>query len=175
MVDFAALDARLLAALLQDAAKLWLAHDGLWFQAVEAAFGLETAIRLDEEAMGRFTVIEARRIKERWGMGDHGGLDALAFALERRLYAHINRYELKRCDQDTLIFRMLDCRVQDARRRKRLAPFPCRSVGIIEYREFARAIDPAISTECLVCPPAEAEGCWCAWRFSTGTAAAQSG
>jgi hypothetical protein len=27
-----------------DDAKNWLAHDGLWFQAVEAAFGMEAAI-----------------------------------------------------------------------------------------------------------------------------------
>ncbi|MBC7342070.1 MAG: hypothetical protein H5U02_06430, partial [Clostridia bacterium] len=43
--------------LLADAAKLWLAHDGLWFQAVERTFGLEAAIRLDEEAWKDFTVI----------------------------------------------------------------------------------------------------------------------
>jgi hypothetical protein len=117
--------------------------------------------------MGRFTVIEARRIKQRWGLGDQAGLDGLAFALERRLYAHINRQELRRVDQRTLILRMLDCRVQSARQRKGMAPFPCRSVGLIEYREFARTIDEGITTTCLACPPGGGdETCWCAWQFT---------
>ncbi|MDH4138363.1 MAG: DUF6125 family protein, partial [Anaerolineae bacterium] len=47
---------------LEDAAKNWLAHDGLWFQAVERQYGLETAIALDAEAWRSFTVIEAKRI-----------------------------------------------------------------------------------------------------------------
>lgn len=167
MVEFATLDPKLLAYLLEDAAKLWLAHDGLWFQAVEETFGMEVALRLDEEAMGRFTVIEAQRIKQRWGLGDQAGLDGLAFALERRLYAHINRQELRRVDQRTLILRMLECRVQSARQRKGMAPFPCRSVGLIEYREFARTIDEGITTACLACPPGGGdETCWCAWQFT---------
>jgi hypothetical protein len=33
--------------LLEDMAKRWLAHDGLWFQAVEKAYGMEAAIRMD--------------------------------------------------------------------------------------------------------------------------------
>lgn len=167
MVEFATLDPKLLAHLLEDAAKLWLAHDGLWFQAVEETFGMEVALRLDEEAMGRFTVIEARRIKQRWGLRDQAGLDGLAFALERRLYAHINRQELRRVDQRTLILRMLECRVQSARQRKGMAPFPCRPVGLIEYQEFARTIDEGITTTCLACPPGGGdETCWCAWQFT---------
>ncbi|MEW6522184.1 MAG: DUF6125 family protein [Bacillota bacterium] len=167
MVDFARLEPKLLSELLEDAAKLWLAHDGLWFQAVESAFGMEAAIRLDEEAMGRFTVIEANRIKQRWGLADGSGLDGLAFALQYRLYAHINRQELERVDEHTLVLKMVECRVQNARQRKGMAPFPCKSVGTIEYREFARVIDPAISTECLGCPPdSTGSEFWCAWKFT---------
>ena len=32
---------------LENFAKNWLAHDGVWFQAVEAAHGLEAAVALD--------------------------------------------------------------------------------------------------------------------------------
>ena len=41
-----------LLELLQDMAKRWLAHDGLWFQAVERAHGMDEAIR----ACGRWLV-----------------------------------------------------------------------------------------------------------------------
>ena len=44
--------------LLEDAAKNWLAHDGLWFLAAEDAFDIETAIRLDKSAWEQFTIIE---------------------------------------------------------------------------------------------------------------------
>jgi hypothetical protein len=57
--------------------------------------------------------------------------------------------------------------VQEARKRKGLPDFPCREIGIVEYSNFAEAIDPRIETECLVCPPDEHSGdTWCVWRFS---------
>ena len=54
-----------LLTLLGDAAKNWLAHDGLWFLEVERESGIETAMKLDRQAWERFTVIEAKRIMER--------------------------------------------------------------------------------------------------------------
>ena len=36
-----------LIEMLEDQAKNWLAHDGLWFLAVEKQFGMEKAIELD--------------------------------------------------------------------------------------------------------------------------------
>jgi hypothetical protein len=57
-----------LIGLLENAAKNWLAHDGLWFLAVEGAFGMETAIELDAKAWEKFTVIEAKRIMRHLGI-----------------------------------------------------------------------------------------------------------
>ncbi len=48
------MDAGQLRESLRTAAKLWLAHDGLWFQAVEGAHGLDAAIELDRQAWHRF-------------------------------------------------------------------------------------------------------------------------
>lgn len=160
-----------LVGMLEDAAKNWLAHDGLWFQAVEGACGMETAIRLDAEAWAEFTAIEARRIMQRHGIAADGGLDALSEALGYRLYAYLNRQEVLRPDRHTLIFRMNECRVQAARKRKGLPDFPCRPVGLVEYANFARTIDPRIQTRCLACPPdPHPPEFWCAWEFTlTGT------
>jgi hypothetical protein len=151
---------------LEDAAKLWLAHDGLWFQAVEERHGMEAAIACDRDAWERFSPLEAHRILERLGLPAGGGLDALERALPERLYGLINRQSSERPDPGRLIWRMESCRVQDARRRKGLAPFPCRSVGIVEYTTFAAAIDPRIETRCIHCPP-DAPGApgVCAWEF----------
>ena len=60
--DLAELPKEQLIGMLEDAAKNWLAHDGLWFLAVEADHGMEEAIKHDTTAWKRFTKIEARRI-----------------------------------------------------------------------------------------------------------------
>jgi hypothetical protein len=154
-------------ALLEDAAKLWLAHDGLWFQEVEKLLGIDKAIELDRNAWERFTVIEAGRIMKRQQLPENGGLEILKQALGYRLYAYINIQDIVEETPDSFLFRMRDCRVQSARHRKGLQPFPCKSVGIVEYSGFARTIDPRIKTECIGCPPDEKHpDYWCAWRFS---------
>lgn len=155
--------------LLVDAAKNWLAHDGLWFQAVERRFGMETALDLDREAWETFTVIEAKRIMKRHEIAAGGGIPALIKALGFRLYAYINVQEVVEASDTRCVFRMNRCRVQEARQRKGLADFPCKSVGIVEYGNFARTIDPRIRTRCLVCPPdPHPSDVYCAWEFELG-------
>lgn len=155
-----------LEGMLQDAALNWLAHDGLWFLAVEDAHGMESAIARDAEAWRSFTVIEAKRIMKRHGIEAGGGIPALAKALGLRLYAFINTQEIVEQSDTHLVFRMNDCRVQSARKRKGLPDFPCKSVGIVEYAGFARTIDERIETRCLGCPPDEHPEDWyCAWEF----------
>ena len=156
-----------LIGLLRDAAVNWLAHDGLWFRAVEDRFGLEAAMELDQSAWEKFTVIEARRIMKRLGLAEGGGIPALVQALKLRLYAHINVQETSEVSSRRCIFRMRRCRVQEARERQGLTPFPCKAIGIVEYSGFARTIDPRIETRCLTCPPdPKAEDAWCAWEFT---------
>jgi hypothetical protein len=157
--------------LLADAAKNWLAHDGLWFQAVEKRYGMQTAIELDAEAWRSFTVIEAKRIMQRWGIEPGGGIPALVKALGHRLYAHVNEQEVVEADERRCVFRMNACRVQDARKRRGLPDFPCKPVGLVEYEYFAKTVDPRIETRCLYCPPDEhPEDAWCAWEFTLSDA-----
>ncbi len=152
--------------LLKDASKNWLAHDGLWFRAVEDKYGIKAAMELDRKAWGKFTVIEAKRIMKRLGIKPGGGIPALAQALKFRLYAHINVQEIKEASDTHCVFRMNRCRVQEARKRQGLPDFPCKSIGIVEYSGFAKTIDPRIKTKCLVCPPdPHPHDVWCSWEF----------
>lgn len=152
--------------LLEDAAKLWLAHDGLWFQAVEKKYGMDVAIELDIEAWKRFSPIEAKRIMKRHSLPENGGIDALTTALGHRLYAHINEQTVEKTDDSTVVLKMNKCRVQVARERKGLPLFPCKPVGIVEYTTFAETIDPRFKTRCLTCPPDERpDDHYCAWEF----------
>ncbi len=157
-----------LESMLVDFAKNWLAHDGLWFQAVEKQTDLETAIELDTQAWRKFTVIEAKRIMALHKVEPGSGLEGLKKALGFRLYAVLNKQEIRRERDDSFEFYMIDCRVQSARQRKQMPLFPCKPVGIVEYGEFARTIDPRIKTEVICCPPDPEAGqdCFCGWKFS---------
>jgi hypothetical protein len=161
------LDKEELVRIVMDDAKNWLAHDGLWFQAVESARGMDEAIAADRAAWERFTVVEARRIMERLGIAPGGGIPALLECLRHRLYARLNAQEATEVGERRAVFVMRDCRVQSARRRKGLPDFPCKSVGLVEYAGFARTVDPRIATRCIACPPDEhGADLWCAWEFT---------
>ncbi|HZV83139.1 MAG TPA: DUF6125 family protein [Geobacteraceae bacterium] len=156
-----------LIRIIVDDSKNWLAHDGLWFQAVEKRYGIDVAIDADKEAWKYFTVIEAKRIMERLGMQPGGGITALVECLKHRLYARLNLQDVIEQSDNRVVFRMLDCRVQSARKRKGLEDFPCKQVGCVEYSEFARTVDPRIQTRCIACPPdRHPEQFWCAWEFT---------
>ncbi len=166
MPDFNTLSREDLLKLLDVYAKNWLAHDGSWFLALEETFGLETAIEMDIRAWERFSVAEARRIMKAFDIPEGGGLEALERALKYRLYAAVNEQATRWTEDGALEFRMIECRVQSTRRRKGLADFPCKAVGLVEYSRFASTIDPRIRTECLFCPPDAVGEAYCAWRFT---------
>ena len=161
------LDRETLEAMVVDFAKNWLAHDGLWFQAAEKSHGIQEAIKLDTDAWEKFTVIEAKRIMKLHKIKENSGLGGLKKALGFRLYAVINEQVVGNETENSFEFYMVDCRVQSARRRKKMPLFPCKSVGLVEYAGFARTIDPRIKTECIGCPPDKNAGVdfYCGWKF----------
>ncbi len=152
--------------LIEAYAKDWLAMDGVWFQSVERKYGMEEAMFHDAEAWKVFTKVEARRIKRFLNLPDQAGLEGLQKALALRLYAHINQDEI-RLERGALLYRTLQCRVQQARIRKGMPLHPCKPVGMIEYAGFAQVIDSRIRCECVSCYPDITEtDCCCAWRFT---------
>ncbi len=156
-----------LDALAGDIGKNWLAGDGIWFQAVERTYGMNDAKRCNDSCWGHFSPFEAWSIKRFLGLGERPGIEGLKKALRFRMYALINVQSIVDDGPGSIIFRMNDCRVQSARKRKGLADYPCKSAGLVEYTRFAEAIDPRIRTECVGCPPDTHPDEWfCAWRFT---------
>jgi len=148
-------------------AKNWLAHDGCWFLATEERLGMEAAIELDTRAWKQFAAAEAHRIMTTFQVPHQGGLEALQRALSLRMYSLINAQRVEWSEnRKRLRFFMDVCRVQEARRRKGLPDFPCKSVGTVEFETFARTIDSRIQTTCLHCPPETTEGKYCGWEFT---------
>lgn len=91
-------------------AKNWLAHDGVWFQSIEGKFGMAEAMYHDEEAWKRFTVIEAKRIKDFLQLPESPGLEGLEQALHYRFYGNLNEHECIH-EGNMLVYRNRDCRV----------------------------------------------------------------
>ncbi len=155
-----------LLKLLEVNAKNWIAHDGCWFLAVEEKYGLETAMELDTLSWQCFAPIEAERIKNAFGIPDHGGLPALEQVWKLRMYGLANKLQTVWLGGDILELHMIECRVQSARRRKGLPDFPCKRVAAIGFPLFAKSVDPAIHTECLACPPDPVGEGYCRWRYT---------
>lgn len=145
--------------------KNWLAMDGLWFQSVEKKFGMVEAMLHNCDVWSTFSKTEANKIKQFLNLPDNSGIKGLEQALKLRLYANINEDEIIIKD-NTLIYRVLDCRVQNARKRKGMEFHPCKQVGIIEYSVFAKEIDSRFESQVISCyPDLTDDSCNCSWRF----------
>ncbi|NTW32186.1 MAG: cytosolic protein [Bacteroidetes bacterium] len=157
----------MLDTLRENIAANWLANDGLWFQAVEFADNMNDAKHCNDTCWAEFSPFEAWSVKRILNLPQQSGLEGLKKALQYRLYAFINKQSITDETPNSFVFRMDDCRVQSARKRKGLADYPCKSAGIVEYSTFAAAIDPRIKTECICCPPDKhPDEYYCAWKFS---------
>jgi hypothetical protein len=155
-----------LAALTEALAINWLANDGVWFQAVEFSRGMFDAKRCNDSCWAQFSPFEAWSVKKLLNLPEQPGLEGLKQALQYRLYSTINKQSFAEETENSFIFRMDECRVQVARKRKGLEDYPCKSGGLIEYTSFAETIDPRIKTECISCPPdPHPETYYCAWKF----------
>ena len=145
----------------------WLAVDGIWFQAVEEKHGMLDAKRCNDSCWAWFSPFEAWSIKRLLKLGENPGIDGLKKALQLRLYAKINIQSIIEEGPNCIVLQMNKCRVQSARKNKKMDDYPCKSAGLVEYTNFARGIDARIKTECIGCPPDNHPEEWfCAWRFS---------
>jgi len=155
-----------LIELLSIFAKNWLALDGLWFQSIEAKYGMDEAMEHDINAWKKFGIIEARRIKELLGLEARAGIDGLRRAFGFRLYSPLNQDRIE-VNGNTLTYYTESCRVQTARKRKGMPYHPCKQVGIVEHTIFAQTIDDRFTAECVSCYPDTSDpDNACVWRFT---------
>ena len=145
-----------------------VAMDGVWFQSVEKELGMDAAMHHDEEAWKRYTVTEARRIKKFLGLDEKAGLEGLMKALPLRMVdrANVTSAEII---ENKLLYKVVTCRVQEARSSKGMPLHPCKSAAVYEYGYFARTIDERISCKCVSCYPDLdncCSDCACCWEFT---------
>ena len=158
-----------LVAVLTDVAKNWSASDGVWFQAVESSFddSMSQAKRVNNPCFAKFSHIEAKTIMKRLGIPEEGGIPALRQALNYRQKVLINKHEIIEVGENKVIFRINECRVQEARKRASLPEYPCKAADTLGFTSFVNAVDPRIKVGCIGCPPdPHPEEWYCAWEFS---------
>ena len=134
---------------------------------MEEKHGMLDAKRCNDSCWAWFSPFEAWSIKRLLKLGENPGIEGLKKALQLRLYAKINIQSIIEEGPNCIVLQMNKCRVQSARKSKKMDDYPCKSAGLVEYTNFARGIDARIKTECIGCPPdTHPEEWFCAWRFT---------
>jgi len=147
-------------------AKNIIAMDGIWFQSNEKKNGMDEAMEHDRNVWKNFSISEGRRLKKFLHLEEHPGLTGLKEALSIRFSALGNPVVELYEEGDFLIYKVVKCRVQIARKRKGMPYHPCKSAAIFEQRCFASAIDDRIKCDVISCyPDVTDENAACVWRF----------
>ncbi len=138
--------------------------DGLYFLGIEERYGTDVATEIDKNVWKVMGKIEARRLKKLFDIKDTG-LSGLVKCL--KLSGWTLDLEDKEIieENNRVIIRNIECRVQNTRIKKGLSEFPCKKVRWGFLKSFAKEINPDIEVICKLCPPDEHDTFWCEWEF----------
>lgn len=139
--------------------------DGLYFLDIEEKFGTDAATNIDRNCWNTLAKLEARDLKELLELKSND-LESFMVALRATSWALYQEKKEWKVESNRAVFRVTSCRTQKARIRKGAGEFPCKKVRWTYLKEFARAFNPEIEVNCIVCPPDEHdENLWCEWEF----------
>lgn len=138
--------------------------DAYWFLAVEDTFGTEAAVKLNEDIWSRMGGLAAIEIKERFTLEEEGVARVLE-ALSYFPWTVIVGYETEETENGARI-RVPHCPPQAARVRAGRGEFPCKSMHLGEFSNFAKEIDEGVQVRCVMAPPdPHPEDLWCEWEL----------
>ena len=112
--------------------------------------------------------IEARDLKGTLGIERVENAETLLYLLRNTSWTLYQTKKAVEIDSSKNVgrFRVVSCRVQEARLRKGLEIFPCKRVRFGYLRNFAKELNPNFEVECIVCPPDEKPpDYWCEWEI----------
>jgi len=139
--------------------------DGLYFLGIEEKFGTNAATEIDADCWKLMGKIEARELKETLGIKEND-LPSLLEILRNTSWALYQTKKEIDVTKTRIVFRVTECRIQEARIRKGLGIFPCKQVRFGYLKSFAEELNPKIEVVCKACPPDKrAQGFWCEWEF----------
>jgi hypothetical protein len=139
--------------------------DAYWFLSVEKEYGLDAAVKLNEDVWEALAAKTAREIKRRFGI-EEKGLGGFVKALAYYPWTKITGYVIEE-QKDKVVLRVPRCPPQEGRLKSGLGEFPCKNMHIKDFTAFAREIDERIQVNCVYAPPdGHPKDCFCVWEFS---------
>ena len=140
--------------------------DGLYYMAIENAYGTEAATKIDAQVWEVMGKIEARHLKDFLRVQEND-LPSMMHALGYTSWALDLEDKEIEVQKNHAIIRNIHCRVQETRKAKGLREFGCKPVRLGFLQAFAKEFNPHIVVNCTVCPPdLHPEGLWCEWEFT---------
>ncbi|MDI9609745.1 MAG: DUF6125 family protein [Archaeoglobales archaeon] len=155
---------RLIDLLLFQVRNLWRV-DGLYFLGIEEKFGTEIATEIDANCWRSLARIEAKELKRIFNLDKVESIETLLELLSNTSWALYQTKKEIEISGNRGIFRVVSCKIQEARLKKALEVFPCKKVRFGYLKSFAEEIGN-FDVICKACPPDEKpEKCWCEWEF----------
>jgi len=143
--------------------------DGLYFLGIEKRFGTEAATEIDAEVWSAMAAIEAKALQQLFKIDGIPDVATIIGLLKNSSWAMDQPFKTVEIGGGHGTLCIDRCRTQEARLNKGLEEFPCKRVRLSYLKNFAKALNPKVEVDCLVCPPdAHPVDLWCKWRFTMG-------
>jgi hypothetical protein len=140
--------------------------DGLYFLGIEKRFGTEAATDVDAEVWSSMAAIEAKALQRLLGIDENPDVAAIIGVLKHSSWAMDQPFKTVEVDGTRATLSIDRCRTQETRLNKGLDEFPCKKVRLGYLKSFAKALNPQVEVNCLVCPPdRHPKDLWCKWEF----------
>ncbi|MCK5559558.1 MAG: hypothetical protein KAJ51_03150 [Thermoplasmata archaeon] len=137
--------------------------DGLYYIGIEEKFGTQAATEIDANVWAVMGKLEARRLREVLGIEPNDIESVAQYMKATGWHLDLEDVELE-IEDNKIIERNIDCRVQTTRIKKGLGEFPCKPVRFGYLKSFFKKLNPNIEVKCNKCPPdVHSDGLWCEW------------
>jgi hypothetical protein len=141
--------------------------DGYWFSYIEKQYGLEPAVRMNEEIWGKIGAKTAKDIKSLFNLQGKG-VDRVFYALKYLPWYTITDYHAQMKGEE-LTIDIPHCLPQEIRAKKKMGEYPCREMHFRILDNFVREIDDSIQVSCEFAPPGpHPKDLWCRWIIKPG-------
>jgi hypothetical protein len=153
-------------SLMEVASRTYYTIDGLWFLAVEEAFGFEKAFELNQSVWKKAGPILAKRLLKHIDTEGKHPLQILMEVLLTDPLANVHHPHVVELTERKAVFRCIDCPIQVARIRDGRGVYNGIPGCTICNAAYARAVDERITTRCVACAPnPDNPEYWCEWVF----------
>ena len=152
--------------LMEVASRTYYTIDGLWFLAVEDAFGFETAFTMNQTVWQQAGPIMGKRLLKYIDTEGKQPLRVLMELLFADPLMQVHKPVVTELTASKAVFRCLECPIQSARLREGRGVYNGIPGCSILYNAYAGTVDEHITTRCLACAPdPENPEYWCEWVF----------